>query len=150
MKHFLLISLFMLILSVYPAETDAITMPCSMVLRPTAINLKNAMGTALIYQVQLNPPSFKRTSLSIMALHLPAPSLYGNFDGYEGFAFKPNEISWRFKLYPMKDEHHSIWAGKFELITAEMENVHVQVRPSHSKSEKLGPGILSNHMNYCR
>ena len=105
MKQFLLFSLFIVLISIFPSETNAIQMPCSMVLSPTDKDLKNAMGTALVYKVQLNPPSFARTNVSIIAVHLPEPKTYGDYDSYEGFAFKPNEISWRFKLYrtPEKD-----------------------------------------------
>lgn len=46
-------------------------MPCSMVLEPVDKNLKNAKGSALLYKVQLNPPSFARTNVSILAVHLP-------------------------------------------------------------------------------
>lgn len=150
MKKFLLFSLFIVLFTLFPSETDAIKMPCSMVLKPMDNNLKNAMGTALIYKVQLNPPSFARTNVSIIAVHLPEPTSFGNYDRYEGFAFKPNEISWRFKLYPTPEQDSPSWAGRFDLITAEMENVHVEVRLSNSKTEKLGPSILGSHINYCK
>lgn len=150
MKQFLLALLFIVTFSIYPFETDAITMPCSMVLTPTDKSLKNAMGTALVYKVQLNPPSFARTNISIIAVHLPKPSSYGNYDSYEGFAFKPNEISWRFKLYPTPEIESPTWAGRIDSITANMEDVQVQVRLSNSKLEKLGPSILKNQINYCK
>lgn len=133
MKRFLLASLFIVvILSIYPSDTDAVTMPCSMVLTPTDKSLKNAMGTALVYKVQLNPPSFARTNISIIAVHLPIPSSYGNFDSYEGFAFKPNEISWRFKLFPTSESDSPTWAGRIDSITANVENTQVQVRLSNT------------------
>ncbi len=149
MKRFVLVSLFIVLISIYPSVTDAITMPYSMVLNPIDKDLKNAMGTALVYKVQLNPPSFARTNISI-AVHLPKPSSYGNYDSYEGFAFKPNEISWRFKLYPSPEEDSPTWAGRTDLITADMKNVQVQVRLSNTKTEKLGPIILRNQINYCK
>ncbi len=83
----------------YPTQANAITMPCSMVLEPVDKNMKNAKGTALIYKVQLNPPNFARTNVSILAVRLPEPSTYGNYDSYEGYAFIQDEISWRFRLY---------------------------------------------------
>jgi hypothetical protein len=150
MKKLLLVSLFIVVTSMYPTQAEAVKMPCSLVLNPAENNLNNAMGAALIYKVQLNPPSFARTNISIIAVHLPEPSRYGNYDGYEGFALKPNEISWRYKLYPTHEEDSPTWAGRFDLITAEMENVQVQVRLSNSKTEKLGPIVLSNHIKHCR
>lgn len=150
LKPFALIILIVTTLLMSPFQTHAITMPCSMVLEPTVKGLKNAKGTALIYKVQLNPPSFARTNISILAVHLPDPSSYGNYDGYEGFAFIPGEISWSFKLYPTPEEESPTWAGRFDLITAEMKNVEVQVRLSNSKTKKLGPSILKRNIKYCK
>ncbi|MCM3667247.1 hypothetical protein M3204_22885 [Mesobacillus subterraneus] len=150
MKQFLLLNFFIALITIFPSETNAIQMPCSMVLAPADKDLKNAMGTALVYKVQLNPPSFARTNVSIIAIHLPEPKTYGNYDSYEGFAFKPNEISWRFQLYPTPEKDSPSWAGRFDLITAAMENVQVQVRLSNSKTEKLGPSVLGSHINYCK
>jgi hypothetical protein len=133
-----------------PIETNAITLPCTMVLKPVNQNLENAMGAALVYKVQLNPPSFARTNISILAAHLPNPSFYGNYDSYEGFAFIPEEISWRFPLFPTAEEGGPTWAGRFDLITAKMKNVQVQVRLSNSKTEKLGPSILNNRIENCK
>ncbi|GKV67094.1 MULTISPECIES: hypothetical protein [unclassified Sporosarcina] len=130
-------------------QSDAITEPCGIILNATDKRLANAKGVALIYKVQLNPPSFARTNISILAVHLPNPSSYGDFDSYDGYAFIPNEISWRFKLYPTQEEGGPSWAGRFDLITAEMMNVEVQVRLSNSKTDKLGPSILTNRMEKC-
>lgn len=119
-------------------------------MEPIDKTLKNAKGTALVYKVQLNPPSFARTNISILAVHLPDPSSYGNYDSYEGFAFIQEEISWRFRLYPTPEEYSPTWAGRFDLITAKMENVKIQVKLSNSKTNKLGPTVLTNHIKYCK
>ncbi|MGF9967118.1 hypothetical protein [Bacillus rhizoplanae] len=137
-------------LMICPSYSKAITMPCSMVLEPIDKKLTNAKGTALIYKVQLRPPSFARTSVSILGVHLPEPSSYGNYDSYEGFAFIPEKISWRFRLYPSPEKDSPTWAGRFDEITAQMENVEVQVRLSNSKTEKLGPSILRGNIKYCK
>lgn len=134
---------------IYPLQSKAATFPCSMVLEPINKKLTNAKGTALIYKVQLRPPSSARTNISILGVHLPVPSSYGNYDSYEGFAFIPDEISWRFRLYPTPDIDSPTWAGRFDEITAEMENVEVQVRLSNSKNEKFGPPILRSNINKC-
>ena len=129
---------------------EAISEPCSLILEPVDKSLTNAKGVALIYKVQLNPPSFARTNISILAVHLPNPSTYNDFDSYEGFASIPKEISWRFKLYPTPEDYGPSWAGRFDLITAEMKNVEVQVRLSNSKTGQLGPSVLTNSISNCK
>ncbi|MBS4197115.1 hypothetical protein [Lederbergia citri] len=129
--------------------TAAPKLPFSLILEPVNIQDDNAKGVALLYKVKLTP-SFPRTSLSIHALHLPKPSSLGNYDTYEGFAFIKNEISWRFELYPTPEVDSPTWAGRIDDITATMNGVEIQVRPSNSKTEKLGPPILSNHINKCK
>lgn len=124
--------------------------PCSLILEPVDKKRKNAKGAALVYKVQLNPPSFARTNISILAVHLPEPSSYGDYDSYEGFAYIPEEISWRFKLYPTPEEYGPSWAGRFDLITADMKSAVVQVRLSNTKTDKLGPSVLSSTMNNCK
>lgn len=123
--------------------------PCSLILEPVDKKLKNAKGVALVYKAQLNPPSFARTNISILAVHLPEPSSYGDYDSYEGFAYVPEEISWRFKLYPTPEECSPSWAGRFDLITSDMKNAVVQVRLSNTKTDKLGPSVLTNTISNC-
>ncbi|MEW5549821.1 hypothetical protein ABGT22_07545 [Peribacillus frigoritolerans] len=150
MKRFVLGIFIISSFVISPLQTSATTMPCSMVLEPIDKKLTNAKGTALVYKVQLRPQSFVRTNVSILGVHLPEPSSYGNYDSYEGFAFIPDEISWRFRLYPSPEKDSPTWAGKFDEITAEIENVEVQVRLSNLKNEKLGPSILRSNIKYCK
>lgn len=131
-----------------PSSAGASVQPCSMVLEQVDKSLINAKGAALVYQVQLRPPSSPRTNISIFAAHLPEPSALGNYDAYEGFAVVPDVISWRFPLNP--DQEKELWAGKFDEITAKLENAEIQVRLSNSKTEKLGPVILKNGINKCK
>ncbi|QJC96422.1 hypothetical protein [Bacillus mojavensis] len=149
MKQFILVLSLLSMIVAYPLQTNASPMPCSVILEPVNKNLKNAKGVALIYKVQLNPPSAARTNISILAVHLPAPSSFGNYDSYEGFATIPGEISWRFKLYPTPEEEIPSWAGRFDLITAEMKNVKVQVRLTNSRTQQLGPSVLTNNIQSC-
>ncbi|PGX43504.1 hypothetical protein COE67_06530 [Priestia megaterium] len=149
MKKIVLVMLLLFVVIVYPNETNASKMPCNLTLEPLDKKLKNAKGMGLIYKVQLNPPSFERTNISILAVHLPEPSSFGNYDSYEGFASIPNEISWRFKLYPTPEEDTPTWAGRFDLITAKMRNAKVEVRLSNSKTKKLGPPILRGTLKSC-
>jgi hypothetical protein len=135
-----------------PMQTKAassMSVPCSLVLKPVDSGYPNAMGAALVYKVKLTP-SFPRTSISIHALHLPKPSSFGDYDRFEGFAFIPNVISWRFPLYPTTETDDPTWAGRFDSITAGLENVQIQVRLSNTKTGKLGPVILANNINYCK
>jgi len=151
MKPFIFVLFVLICIVAYPLQTHADKMPCTIALEPVNKNLKNTKGSALIYNVQLgSPPSFPRTNISILGVHLPKPSSYGQYDSYEGYASIPNEISWRFRMYPTPEEESPTWAGRFDLITADMKNVKVQVRLSNSKTEKLGPPILQNTIHSCR
>ncbi|MFE4706240.1 hypothetical protein [Peribacillus simplex] len=150
MKKIVLGIFIILTFVISPIQTNAINLPCSMVLEPIDKMLTNSKGTALVYKVQLRPPSFARTNVSILAVHLPEPSSYGNYDSYEGFAFIPDEISWRFRLYPSPEKDSPTWAGRYDEITAKMENAEVQVRLSNSKTEKLGPTILRSNIKNCK
>jgi hypothetical protein len=135
-----------------PMQTKAassVSVPCSLLLKPVDSSYPNAMGAALVYKVKLISGS-PRTSISIHALHLPKPSSFGDYDRFEGFAFIPNVISWRFPLYPTPEKDGPTWAGRFDGITAGLENVQVQVRLSNAKTGKLGPVILANSIHYCK
>jgi hypothetical protein len=133
----------------FPTQLKALTLPCTMVLNPVEDTLSNAKGSALVYKVQLNPPSFARTNVSVLAVHLPEPSTFGAYDHYEGFTYIPGEISWRFRLHPTPEERPT-WAGRFDLITAKLKNARVQVRAANSNTEKLGPLVLINDIKACR
>ncbi|NQX58346.1 hypothetical protein [Paenibacillus qinlingensis] len=131
-------------------RSDAeVAMPCSAVLESVMADNVNAKGAALVYKVKLTP-SFPRTSISIHANHLPVPFTAGEYDGYEGFAFIPNEISWRFKLFPTPEEGGPTWTGRLDDITADLTNSTMEVRLANSKTGKLGPVILRNTMNACK
>ncbi|MEO4052772.1 hypothetical protein [Solibacillus sp. CAU 1738] len=150
MKQFVFVMFIVSLFVICPSYSKAINMPCSMILNPIDKELKNAKGVALVYKVQLRPPSSARTNISILGVHLPEPSSYGEYDSYEGFAFISKEISWRFRLYPSPEIDSPTWAGRFDEITAEMDNVEIQVRLSNSKTDKLGPSILKNKIKYCK
>ncbi|MBH0229736.1 hypothetical protein [Halobacillus yeomjeoni] len=150
MKKALVIVILFLLSFAFPSLSSAEKMPCAVVLEPVSGQNENAEGVALIHKVQFKPQGYKRTSVSMMASHLPDPSEWGDFDGYEGFVTIPNEISWRFKLYPTPEEMGPTWAGRFDQITAVMEDVKFEVRPSNSRSEKLGAEVLSGKIDICK
>ncbi|MBS4205030.1 hypothetical protein [Lederbergia citrea] len=152
MKQFILVLILLGAIIVNPNMPKADTaksLPCTLVLEPVKKGYPNAKGAALVYKVKLTP-SFPRTSISIHAIHLPEPATFGKYDIFEGFAFIPNEISWRFKLYPSSEKEDPTWSGRIDEITAAMKNVKIQVRPSNSKTDKLGPPVLSNSIKYCK
>lgn len=71
-----IIVVLLILSSVYfhPVHTQAdVTMPCSAILEPVQADMPNAKGAALVYKVKLMP-SFPRTSISMLANHLPTPS----------------------------------------------------------------------------
>ncbi|ASB90043.1 hypothetical protein OZL92_10960 [Bacillus sonorensis] len=142
-------------------QAQTFTYPCSIVLHPVR-DIPNARGAALITKVKKPytdlpmSPVRERQSVGIYADWMPLPSSFGEYDRYEGFAQIPGEISWRFKMYPVKEDAPSWfggtpWAGKFDEISLELPaNTQVQVRLSDSKTQRLGPAVLQNTLSGCR
>lgn len=150
MKKMIVVGLIMASVMIRPEQSKAdVPMPCSAVLEPVNADNTNAKGAALVYKVKLTP-SFPRTSISMHANHLPAPSTLGDYDGYEGFTSIPNEISWRLRLYPTPEEGAPTWAGRIDDITADLTKSTMEVRLSNAKTGKLGPAILTSPMNFCK
>lgn len=137
-----------------------VSYPCSVVLYPVK-DVPNIQGVALITKVKKPytdapmSPVRERESVGIYADWLPSPSSFGEYDQYEGFAQVPGIISWRFKMYPVKEDTPSWfggipWAGKFDEISFGLPvNTRVQLRVSNSKTEKLGPAIMQNTLQGC-
>ena len=144
-----------------PQAQQPVSYPCSVVLYPEK-DIQNALGTALIAQVKKrytdSPTSAvrQRQSIGIYADWLPEPSSFGDYDRYEGLGQIPGIISWRFKMYPVKEDTPSWfggtpWVGKFDEISAQLpEQTRVEVRLSNSKTGSLGPAILKNTLQHCR
>ncbi|UUZ81133.1 hypothetical protein LJK88_41535 [Paenibacillus sp. P26] len=143
-----------------PPERPEVPYPCSVVLHPVS-EIPNAQGMTLIAKVKkpfaesASGPLRERQSVGIYADWLPAPSSFGDYDRYEGLAQIPGEISWRIKLYPVKEDTPSWfggtpWVGKFdEISTALPDQTRVEVRLSNSRTDKLGPIILQNTLQGC-
>ncbi|SMQ81542.1 Protein of unknown function [Bacillus sp. OV166] len=157
-----LLALFFSCIGVAHAQTTTeVSYPCSVVLHSVK-SISSAQGTALITKVKKpytsspSSPIRERQSVGIYADWLPSPSSFGHYDQYEGFSQIPGEISWRFKMYPVKEHNLSWfggnpWVGKFDEISAKIpKNAIVEVRPSNSKTEKLGPAILQNTLQGCK
>ncbi len=149
MKQIIIVLCILCTVLITPHNGKAdISMPCSTILEPVNIGYANAKGVALVYKVKLTP-SFPRTHISIHATHLPAPSSFGDYDGFKGFAFIEGQISWRFKLHPTPEEGGPTWAGRIDVITADLSKSRIEVRLSNSKTDKLGPPILASSFNSC-
>ena len=136
-----------------------VSYPCSVVLNPVK-SIPNARGVALITKVKRqytdspNSPWWERESVSIHADWLPAPSSFGDYDSYEGFAQVKDKISWRFKLTPVPNPQSFIkgttWVGDiYDISYGIPAHTHVQVRLSNSKAQKLGPVVLENTLENC-
>lgn len=146
---------------VHAQTQPKVSYPCSVVLHPVN-DIPNVQGTALIAKVKHpyselpTSPVRERQSVGIYADWLPSPSSFGDYDQYEGFAQIPGVISWRFKMYPVKEDVPSWfggtpWVGKFDEISSGLPvNMQVAVRLSNSKTSKLGPVILQNTLHGCR
>nr|WP_235846833.1 DUF3888 domain-containing protein [Neobacillus soli] len=157
----LLLLIFPYIGVAHAQTSKGVSYPCSVVLHPVK-GTPNAQGTALITKVKKpytsspSSPIRERQSVGIYSDWLPKPSSFGHYDQYEGFAQIPGEISWRFKMYPVKEHNPSWfggnpWVGKFDEISAKIpKNAIVEVRPSNSKTEKLGPAILQANLHGCK
>ncbi|GIP38238.1 hypothetical protein J31TS4_15180 [Paenibacillus sp. J31TS4] len=122
---------------------------CSLALQPLEGLSLLAEGAAEIYQVSLTP-SFPRTSIRIEASHLPAPSSIGPFDRYEGVAYAPDEISWRFPLAPAPEAEIPTWAGRIDEGSATRQQVRIEVRPYNSATNAAGPALLASSTEACR
>ena len=146
--------------SVHAQTSEQVTYPCGVVLSPSK-DISNAQGVALITKVKKpytdepESPIRERESVGIYADWLPSPSEFGDFDQYEGFAQVPDIISWRFKMYPVKEDTPSWfggmpWVGKFDEITFGLpKTTRVEVRLSNSKTNQLGPAMLQNTLQGC-
>ncbi|WP_436376943.1 hypothetical protein [Cytobacillus sp. BC1816] len=142
------------------AYAQSLSYPCSIVLKPVN-KIPNISGTALItkvkkpYTEQPGSPVRERTGVGIYADWMPQPSNFGDYDQYEGFAQIPGEISWRFKMYPVKEDQPSWfggspWVGKFDEISAELSpETIVSLRLSNSRTNRLGPAVLQFTLKRC-
>lgn len=162
MNKFLIVTVFFAFfgLQINAAHAESLSYPCSIVLEPVK-DIPNIQGTALItkvkkpYSEEPGSPVRERTAVGIYADWMPLPSAFGDYDQYEGFAQVPGVISWRFKMYPVKEDQPSLFggfplAGKYDEISAELSaDANVQLRLSNSRSGNLGPAILQGTLKGC-
>jgi hypothetical protein len=112
--------------------------PCAKILESAEGVPENARGVALIYNIE-REFNDKRTSLSVHALHLPEPSSFGDYNGYEVLAYIHEKISWRFSLTQYKD---TSWAGKLDEISPTMRPTQIKVRTINTATNNIGPVVL--------
>ncbi|MCS0787531.1 hypothetical protein NX021_05055 [Cytobacillus firmus] len=161
MKNKLLLTIFITIsVSQSYAYAQSLSYPCSIVLEPVH-EIPNISGTALMTKVkkpytdQPGSPVRERTGVGIYADWMPQPSAFGDYDQYEGFGQIPGVISWRFKMYPIKEDQPSWfggspWVGKFDEISAELyAETIVSLRLSNSRTNRLGPAVLQSTLKGC-
>ncbi|PIC64061.1 hypothetical protein CSV79_08360 [Sporosarcina sp. P13] len=122
--------------------------PCSAILEPTKNIPKNARGVALIYTIE-RKFNDERTSLSVHALHLPKPSSFGDYDGYEVLAYIPEEITWTFSLSPITNYGETTWVGNLDEISPTMRPTRIKVRTINTVTKKTGPIVLEKIVKPC-
>ncbi|GBF33595.1 hypothetical protein DCCM_2701 [Desulfocucumis palustris] len=131
-------------------QASNIALPCCLIMERTGQSVPaDALGTALIRQlVQIRPG---RSAITIAASGLPAPmDLLGGFNGYQGIAFIPGEITWQWPLFPTA-ESIPTWSGTFTEITAALTTAAViQVRPLNSATGQAGNPLLSVTLTSCQ
>ena len=125
------------------------TRECCLVLAPADASVPpDARGVALVRPVVQVRPG--RTSITVAAHDLPAPSSLGNFDAYEALTFVPSVISWRWRLFATP-ETVPTWAGTFTEITAPLPSTTVvQVRPVNTQTQAPGSPVLTGTLASCR
>ena len=151
MRKFLFSLIFVLV--ILPSQTHSENKveefpPCLAILEPTKNIPKNARGVALIYNIE-RKFNDERTSLSVHALHLPKPSSFGDYDGYEVLAYIPKEISWIFSLSPLTKYGETTWTGNLDEVSPVMRPTRIKVRAVNTTTKKTGPIVLEKILKYC-
>lgn len=131
-----------------PPEPRPLTFPCCVLLRKTSAvppSAPNAVGSALI-SVQSGSQT-----VSVLAVGLPAPSVFGSFDSYEGLVFIPIIGAFGFALFPSTSPFEPLtWAGSVALaqpvLTAQTT---VSIRPANSQTGVSGPDALRGTLSGC-
>lgn len=129
-------------------QRSSVSLPIAVILFRKGSTPVDALGAALVKRSVKTRPG--RISISIVAHDLPEPDAFGPFDSYEGLAFIPDLITWR---WPLEEsvEPVATWAGTFTEITAELTpDTHIQVRPVNLSSGASGPVILSGTLQQPR
>jgi spore coat assembly protein SafA len=129
-----------------PGTSPAPTIPASIMLNPQTGTLTDARGAALLRLLSTN-----QRSIGILAVGIPRPSSFGNFDAYMGFAAFPTPegqtFNWPLVATPFTDPNLPItYAGtlNFSVGSGFPPGTQIMVRPVKVATGNLGPVVLSN------
>lgn len=121
--------------------------PCCVILDPANSDPPvpaEARGVALIRLVDEG----QKHSLSILAVDLPLPGEFGNFDMYEGFVEIPDIGGFGFPLLPTT-EASSEWAGTLTIGPFLTPPTTVQVRLANFSTGASGQVVLEGSLDNC-
>ncbi|MBM7647850.1 hypothetical protein JOC78_000790 [Bacillus ectoiniformans] len=142
-KILIVCTLFLIIFN--KVEADQMSMPTKdslYLLQDAKGKSGNSKGAAMVSDIHLNKKDW-RTSISVHAIHLPDPEIYGMFNGYEAVAYVPDEILSSFPLQKIHLKKDQIWAGKNEDHSADIRPSKIEIRPYHSSTGEYGPAVLT-------
>lgn len=131
-----------------PAEAtrSGIPAPHCVLLRPTSA-APGAAGVALL--TQFEDDLLRRGRASFVAVGLPSPSNFGDFDAYEAVLFEPGVISFVAALHPVAGSEEAsgsagLWAGSVGGISYGFSpEMRAGVRPVNSITRATSPFILA-------
>lgn len=125
-----------------------VELPCCVILFPATALPAGALGSALF-----SMPAPNLGEVSVIAIRLPAPGTFGNFDAYAAQVLFPPPVSGGpgFILEPVPAD---AWAGSttfpvppgIEILTAETQ---VFVQPINTQTGATGPRVLANTLAQC-
>lgn len=122
-----------------------IATPCCLVLQPTEAVDANAAGTALLTARVEEIP--RRNAYAVVAVELPHPSAFGEFDLYEAVLFEPGVASF---VATLAQTPTHAWAGALGGISLPFSpSMRVIVRPASSESGASGPVVLTGSASNC-
>lgn len=118
-----------------PPEPPPLVFPCCVILERTPAvppSAPDAVGVALTSTLNSVQPGEK--AVSVMAVGLPDPSVFGNFNAYEGFLSIPIVGAFGFLLTPSQGFPRT-WAGAVSLTPAAVLTADstISVRPTNTE-----------------
>jgi LysM repeat protein len=123
-----------------------LTFPCCVVLEPSNALKRlspDALGSALTRLIS----NGQQHSVSILAVSMPPPSDFGNFDIYFGFVGIPGIGGFGFQLFPTPEQ--GTWAGTLEIKLLLNLATTVDVLPASFNQGTEGPILLQGALNQC-
>lgn len=133
---------------IFPGDVLCIPIPitfpcCTLLTRTSQVVPLEAAGAALTMRL-----ADGRHSLSIMAANLPAPSIFGDFNAYEGFVGIPGIGGFGLTLQ-LTTEQPPVWAGGITLRPVLTTRNQVYVQPSNTSTGQTGQPVLQGNLEQC-